>query len=325
MMKCLLAALLVFGALLPAAGRCQPPTLQATWTSHGSHGLGRPWHLAFDAAGNVYVTDPAMCRVFVFTAGGDPVTSWNCPAVAPLDFFPEGIAVSTDGHAYITTPSTNGPPLFLLSSFTIGGDYLGPLGTMGAGPGQLGRPMDVAVDGGGTLYLADNANFRVEVLASSGDYVRQWGGWGTGPGAFHFPLAIAVSPSGLVYVTDDDNQRIQVFTTSGAFVTQWGSCGAGPGQFAGPWGIALDATGNVYVADASNNRIQVFTSTGQFLTQWGTYGTGPGQFYKPIGVGVGPDGRVYVADSWNSRIQVFGPVATPTKATTWGRIKALYR
>ena len=72
-------------------------------------------------------------------------------------------------------------------------------------------------------------------------------------------------------------------------------------------------------------RIQVFTGTGQFLTQWGTYGTGPGQFYKPIGVGVGTDGRVYVADSWNSRIQVFGPVPTPAKSTSWGRIKALYR
>ena len=325
MKKWFLVALVALGTLLPAVALCQTPALQAVWTSHGSYGLGRPWHLAFDATGNVYVTDPAMCRVFVFTASGNPVTSWNCPAVAPLDFFPEGIAVSADGHAYVTTPFPNGPPLFLLASFTTGGNYIGPLGTMGSGSGQLGRPMDVAVDGSDNLYLADNANSRVEVLTSSGDYVRQWGGWGTGPGEFHFPLAIAVSPSGLVYVTDDDNQRIQVFTTSGAFVTQWGSYGSGPGQFAGPWGIALDAAGNVYVADASNNRIQVFTGTGQFLMQWGTYGTGPGQFYKPIGVGVGTDGRVYVADSWNSRIQVFGPVPTAAKSTSWGRIKALYR
>ena len=324
-MKRALLTLVLVGALLPAVGWCQPPALLASWTGHGSYSLGRPWHLGFDAAGNVYVTDLAAERVFSFTASGGPVTSWNCPVLPLGHFLPQGIAVSADGHVYVTTPQGNGPPTFLLASFTTGGDYLGPLGTMGSGPGQLGAPYDVAVDGGGNLYLADGSNFRVEVLTNSGGYVTQWGSYGSGPGQFHWPLAIAVSRTGLVYVTDDDNQRVEVFTTSGVFVTQWGSYGTGPGQFAGPWGIALDAAGNVYVADAANNRIQVFTGTGQFLTQWGTYGTGPGQFYKPIGVGVGADGRIYVADSWNSRIQVFGPVPTAAKATSWGRLKALYR
>jgi tripartite motif-containing protein 71 len=325
MKHCSIVALVLLGALLPAPGWCQAPALLSIWTTAGTHGLGHPWHVAFDATGNVYVTDLPEHRVFVFTADGAPVTSWTCPALALLDFDPQGIAVSANGHAYVTTPFPNGPPRFLLASFTTSGDYLGSLGTIGSDPGQLLRPMDVAVDGSNNLYLADNANFRVEVLTASGDYVTQWGSWGSGPGQFHFPLAIAVSPAGLVYVTDDDNQRVQVFTTSGAFVTQWGSYGAGPGQFAGPWGIALDAAGNVYVADAANNRIQVFTSTGQFLTQWGTYGSGPGQFYKPMGVGVGPDGRVYVADSWNSRIQVFSALPVPAASTTWGHLKTLYR
>ena len=323
--KRLLLTMLVFGALLSAVAGGQPPALLGIWTSHGSYSLGRPWHLGFDAGGNVYVTDPAARLVFVFSGNGVPVASWTCPMLPPLDFAPYGIAVSVDGHAYVTLPYPNGPPPFLLASFTTGGDFVGPLGTMGSDPGQLGRPMDAAVDAGGNIYLADGANLRVEVVTGAGAYVTQWGSYGAGPGEFHGPLAIAVGPNGLVYVTDDDNQRVEVFTTSGAFVSQWGGYGSGPGQFAGPWGIALDGGGNVYVEDAANHRIQVFAGSGQFLSQWGGYGSGPGQFNRPMGVGVGLDGRVYVADSWNSRIQVFGPVPTPAKATSWGRLKALYR
>lgn len=322
-MKGTLLVLAVIGALLPAAARCQPPTLLAIWTNHGSYGLGRPWHLALDQGGNVYVADLAAHRVFVFTESGSPVTSWTCPAMAPLDFDPQGIAVSADGHVYVAMGMATSWPRLL--SFTTAGDYLGPVGTYGSGPCEMLRPYDVAVDGSGNLYLADASNFRVEVITSAGDCVTQWGSWGEGQGQFHFPIAIAVSPAGLVYVGDDDHQRIQVFTTGGAFVTQWGSWGNAPGQFAGPWGVALDAAGNVYVADAMNSRIQMFTGSGQFLAQWGTPGTGPGQFDHPMGVAVGADGRVYVADAWNMRIQVFGPVPTPARTTTWGRIKALYR
>ncbi len=322
MRRLLVTTCIILGTLLPTLARCQPPSLLAVW-----QGFGRPWHLTFDASGNVYVTDKARQRVFVFTSDGVPVTSWTGPLPAPPNYFsPSGIAVSPDGHVYVTTPDTNGPPVFVLASFTTDGTYLGPLGTIGQGQGQLARPADVALDGSGNLYLPDDSNSRVVVLRSDGSYLTEWGEYGSGPGQFHFPLAIAVSPSGLVYVTDDDNQRVQVFTTSGVFVRQWGSYGYGqPGQFAGPWGIALDAGGNVYVADAGNNRIQVFTGTGEYLTEWGSYGSGPGEFYRPIGVGVGPDGRIYVTDTWNSRIQVFGSLPTPTRPSTWGRIKVLYR
>jgi DNA-binding beta-propeller fold protein YncE len=325
MKRSLLVCIAVAGTIVPTSAPAQAPTLLSTWTAAGAYGLGRPWHFGFDVAGNVYVTDLAEHRVFAFTSSGSPEVSWNCPVLAPLDFDPQGIAVSADSRVFVTTPMPNGPPVFLLAAFTTGGGYIGPLGSIGLGDGQLGRPMDVAVDAGGNLYLADNANMRVEVLSSTGEFVTEWGSYGTAPGQFSSPLAIAVSPAGLVYVADDVSQRVEVFTTTGAFMTQWGSYGSGPGQFAGPWGIALDAAGNVYVADTSNNRIQVFTSNGQFLAQWGTLDSGPGQFYKPIGVAVGPDGRIYVADTWNSRIQVFGSMPTPTKTSSWGALKAQYR
>jgi tripartite motif-containing protein 71 len=71
--------------------------------------------------------------------------------------------------------------------------------------------------------------------------------------------------------------------------------------------------------------VEKFTSSGAYLAQWGSLGSGPGQFQHPLGVAVDAGGNVYVADAGLDRIQVFGVPPTPTKSTSWGRIKALYR
>jgi DNA-binding beta-propeller fold protein YncE len=79
------------------------------------------------------------------------------------------------------------------------------------------------------------------------------------------------------------------------------------------------------VADFRNHRIECFTDTGAYLKQWGTQGSGDGQFYFPYSVAADAAGNLYVAEVGNHRVQKFGPMPTPTKATTWGRLKTLYR
>jgi hypothetical protein len=44
-----------------------------------------------------------------------------------------------------------------------------------------------------------------------------------------------------------------------------------------------------------------------------------------MGIALDDGGNVYVADANNYRIQKFGPLPTPTKTTTWGRLKRMYR
>jgi DNA-binding beta-propeller fold protein YncE len=89
--------------------------------------------------------------------------------------------------------------------------------------------------------------------------------------------------------------------------------------------VAVDASGNVHVADYGNHRVQRFTDTGTDLTQWGTSGSGNGQFRYPYSVATDAAGNVFVAEVGNNRVQKFGALPTPTKATSWGRVKTPYR
>jgi len=89
--------------------------------------------------------------------------------------------------------------------------------------------------------------------------------------------------------------------------------------------VAVDEGGYIYVTDTFNNRVQMFTSALAYYTQWGTQGTADGQFNGPFGIAVDSSRDVLVVDSFNNRMQVFGPATTPATATTWGRLKSLYR
>jgi DNA-binding beta-propeller fold protein YncE len=109
------------------------------------------------------------------------------------------------------------------------------------------------------------------------------------------------------------------------YLGKWGSSGTGNGQFDTPTGVATDPGGNVYVSDESLMRVQKFTGSGTYICEWGLYGNGNGEFRGPAAMAADAAGNVYVADSNNHRIQMFGGTVTPAQATTWGRLKALYR
>ena len=164
---------------------------------------------------------------------------------------------------------------------------------------KLKMPADVCV------YVADDANNRVQEFTSAGNYINQWGSFGSGPGQFINAVGVAVDSIGNVYVVDIQNNRIQKFTPSGSYIMQWGSWGSGNGQFKHPNGIEIDSSDNVYVSDSENNRIQKFTSGGLYITKWGSLGTGNGQFNYPKDIFASQFGDLYVVDEYNDRIQKF--------------------
>jgi uncharacterized delta-60 repeat protein len=275
----------------------------AKWgaSGNGNGQFVRPYGLALDSSGYIYVAEVGNDRVQRFTSDGTYVSQWGTEGTGNGQFnSPLGIAVDSAGYVYVSDNNNH-----RIQKFTAAGVYVSQWGTLGSGPGQLNYPAYLAIDSSGYVYVADTSNHRVQKFTSTGGYVTQWGSVGSGNGQFSYPSGIALDSSGYVYVGEYGNDRIQKFTSDGTYVSQWGSLGTGNGQFNGPEVIAVDSEGAIFVLDSSNHRVQKFTSTGDFVTLWGTYGTGDGQFIYPKGLCVDVSGHIYVADSWNDRIEVF--------------------
>jgi DNA-binding beta-propeller fold protein YncE len=267
----------------------------------------------------------ALAGLVALPAGAAPpvLLVWGLPGAGDGEFNnPSGLAVTGDGKTIYVADSYN----HRIQKFTMDGVTAtfaaswGTTGITGTADGEFDTPAAVAVDGGGTVYVADTNNHRIQVNSGSGFVTR----WGTGsPGAdpkdFNSPGGVAVSGT-IVYVADSKNNRIKAYDApSGDLLYLWGVAGSGDGEFNNPIGVATDGADTLYVADSDNNRIQKFAVDGvtaTFVSSWGTGGTLLGQFTRPTGVAVDASNNVYVVDSGNNRVQVFDDLGA--YQTTWG-------
>src|SRR5665213_2875262 len=223
-----------------------------------------------------------------------------------------------------------------LSITTIAG-YPGKGFANGAGPGALfSTPQGVAVDGAGTIYVADTGNNIIRKVTSGGVSSTLAGtagitgsSDGTGPAAsFNQPSGIAVDGAGNVYVSDYGSSIIRQITPGGAVATIAGQAGVTGSinntgtnaLFFHPMGLAVDSATNIYVADYGNHLIRKIAAGDSVSTLAGTAGVAgsndlaPGQFNEPEAVTVDASGTVYVADTGNATIR---------KVTSGGAVSTL--
>jgi tripartite motif-containing protein 71 len=290
-------------------------------SGNGTGEFDRPYGVAVNSSGYVYVADTYNHRIQLFTASGGFVRMWNKSGGgsgnANGEFSnPQGIAINSSGYVYVADSANN-----RIQVFTPDGVYVTKFGSYGSGNGKFRNPLNLAVNSTNYVYVVDFGNYRIQVFDPNGNYAGQWGSGGNGNGEFNQPKGIAINGSGYVYVADTMNERIQVLSTDGGFYGAWGSSGSGTGQLNSSAGIATNSTGYVYVADTSNHRIQVFTPGGGFVQAWnksgGGSGNGTGEFNAPGDIAVNSSGYVYVADTLNNRIQVLGPDGGFLQA--WGK------
>ncbi len=323
----LLIVALMAVVFLPTAGRAEsaPPWLMTVGPSiPGDTEFVFPDGICVDKHGRVYVIDLAG-YVRRFTSNGTFELRWGGDGHGIGQFTgAPGIAVDDSDFVYVADMGNH-----RIQKFTSDGQFVLAWGTRGSGNGQFNYPFDAAIGPDGYLYVSDQVNCRIQVFTSMGVYVRQWGSAGYGDGQFYQPYGIGIDRrTGDVYVVENNatnTVRVQKFTSNGTFLTKWGSGGTGNGQFNHPMKVAVDPRGYVYLTDRDNNRVQVFTSDGTFVLAWGTYGSGNGEFYLPFGIAFDAYGNVIVTEHYNHRLQWFGTVPTPTRSTSWGRLKALYR
>ena len=253
--------------------------------------LAKPYGVAVDSRGTLYVSDTGVKLVFAF----DLAAEREAEKMALIGMKkpgrlgrPVGLAVDADDNLYVSDGIGRkvvvyGPDHEFVSAI---GQY-----------SDLERPAGMAIDNERRrLYIVDVAAHDVKAYSLDGEFLFSFGERGTGDGRFNFPTNIAVDESGRILVVDSMNNRVQIFDSKGGFVNKFGQMGRVAGSFARPKGIALDSDGNIYVVDAAFDNVQIFNDEGRLLLSFGEFGAGPGGFQLPADIAIDSMDRIYGSD-----------------------------
>jgi uncharacterized protein (TIGR03437 family) len=179
-----------------------------------------------------------------------------------------------------------------------------------AAQASLNLPYGLAVDAGGSVYIADLGNNRVRRVSPDG-IITTFAGGGTaassgdgGPALsaqLLMPRNVGVDADGAVYISEFAGHRVRkvaggaIFTAAGNGVAGFRGDG-GPAlnaQLNSPAGLAVDRSGALYIADSQNQRIRKVAG-GVISTVLG--GASATALLTPLAVSAGGYGDLYVAD-----------------------------
>jgi DNA-binding beta-propeller fold protein YncE len=201
----------------------------------GAQGQGKlvqPINISIDKEGNKYVTDTLRKVVVIFDRNDEYVRTlgikekWN-----PVD------AVRYEDRIYISDPDNSEIKVFDSSS----GDLIKKFGS-----GSLDRPLNLAFDERGYLFVSDLGRFQVLKFDRDGHLLQTIGKLGMNYGHFSRPRGVAVDRSGKLYVVDASFYNVQVFRENGQLLTFFGGGGAMPGSLTLPAKVSLNYDNKKY-------------------------------------------------------------------------------
>jgi len=316
-----------------------------------------PVGIAFDASGNLFIADLYNHRIrkvgtngIITTVAGNGIYGYSGdggPATNAALYNPSGVAVDALGNLYIADTynqrirkvATNGVITTMAGKGAAG--YSGDGGA--ATNASLARPIGVALDVGGNLYIADYGGERIRRVDTNGVITTVAGNGSTnysGDGgaatnaSLYNPTSVALDAAATLYIADCNNHRIRKVDTNGIITTVAGKGAAGYSGDGGaatnaslqyPRGVTFDASGNLYIADFGNNSIRKVDTNGIITTVAGngTYGySGDGgaatnaSLQNPFGMAVDSSGNLYIADQYNQRIREVHLAGYPTLTIT---------
>jgi sugar lactone lactonase YvrE len=234
------------GALLQRFTGELPPNLK----------LNEPRALAIGADGTVYIADGRRVVGFGWNAERKRHDGLKTAITYALV---EPLGLCVDGERlYVADAGLQLVVIFDRRNSKV----LGAFGGYGGGEGEFRRPVDVAVDEEGRIYVADQGNQRVQRFDKDGQFLGAFGGFGPHAGLFAAPSSIEYA-AGRIYVADRDNHRIQVFDREGKPLYDWGVHAIRPREGAGhlhyPDGLALARDGSfAAVCEGFEDRLQLF-------------------------------------------------------------------
>jgi sugar lactone lactonase YvrE len=345
----------------------QSATINYGGTQAGS--LQMPFGIAIQPGGErVFVADTYNNRVLswpnatTFINGqaadlvlGQPSFTKNaaCPAVASASIlcWPTGLAIDDAGHLYVVdtlnnrilvydTPLSNGMAathVFGQPNFTSN-----TINTGGVSASSLNRPLGVAVDAAGDLYIADNNNRVLKYTAPlNSDAVADQvfgqpdfasntpNNGGISASTLSRPAGITLDSASNLYIADFFNHRVlrydtlsgdtladQVFGQPNFAGNTPNTGGVGASTLNLPYGVASDRFDNLYIVDYGNHRVleyrepllgnsaadRAFGQANMTNNTANSGGLGRSSLYYPEGIAIDASGNIYVSDAANHRV-----------------------
>ena len=198
---------------------------------------------------------------------------------------------------------------------------------------QLNRPSAMAVDGQGSIYVADSGNFRIRKIDPDGVITTFAGGSQPGVGGdggpardaqFTEPVGLALGPDGSMFVVDGPVHRVRVIRPNGVIQAFAGNGVDGLGGDGGPAAqaalgfpqrVAINADGSVLVTQLQAGVVRRIAPNGSIETVAGSGRAdapteGPAREVSldaPIGVAVDTVGAVYVVSSGSGQVVRMDP------------------
>jgi streptogramin lyase len=245
---------------------------------------------------------------WVKITGTDPVNHSSTAGEARIKVDHEAPSLNLSGN--LTEQATVGAklPKYTLNYTAKDGDdaaaaAMTPAGAAGTGAGQLERPMGVAVDESGSIFVVDRINNRVVKYNANGTYVSQFGSTGSGDGQFNDPRGIAIAPDGTIWVADLGNDRIQAFSPSGTFLRK----AKFTDPASEPYAIATGPGGVLWITDIGLHRLIKLTEnpiTNLLSTTGVDHNVGTA-LITPTAVATDEFGNVWVADGGLGKVLEF--------------------
>lgn len=282
-----------------------PDGTVTTLAGSGTRGFGdgagaaakfdNPFGVAVAPNGVVHVADTYNCKIrriapdgTVSTFAGSSYGLVDGVGTAAKLNYPVGMAFDAASNLYVGDQynhairkiAPDGTVTTLAGNGTSG--YVDGVGSAA----RFNKPLGIAVDAQGIVYVADNGNNRIRKITPDGTVSTLAGtgtaGFADGDSAaamFNWPYGVAVDRNGNVYVGDTQNYRIRMISPDGNVSTLAGtgmwSFADGPGtsaMFNRPNGVAIDQAGNLYVGDQNSYRVRKITQAGLMVAQRGVSG-----------------------------------------------------
>lgn len=260
----------------------------------------QPQDMVTDSGGNLWVADGNRVVEYsptgVFSQTLPASNSWESGSDTTHFNDVESIALNA-GRLFVADWNNHRVQVYTLASGTpVYSTTLGVTGVSGNNNTHFNHPADLALDGAGRLYVADNGNNRVQRCTFSATWTCN-----TLDSGLNQPFGISVDANSNTFISDAGNGRVRKCTASGTCSTLISGIDGWPTD------VATDSSGNIYVAANAADVVRKYNSAGVALgifkgIAYVPYVADQLKLDQPRGIAVATDGSLYIGEANGYRL-----------------------